>query len=323
MVVARAGGRSLAAHLQVQHAGGDPARVDVGVAGEEVHRVAQTVQRHVVAGAVSADLGRVFRRRRVLHARDVIEIPEIGVLVEKAEPGAAGFRSARVVRGEADAPGLVFRDAHCRIHHLGHGAAFQLQRGLLGRVGVGHLQARRDVAHVRRCAFHQARQAGADVGRRERPVAFHLHAADSRLDDSQAHHTLVELLFRQLHQHQVEAASAIRFLQCLGGQAHVAEAAGRAGERRQQALHLYGRKQAVAFHRIPRDGEDRTGALGLRKDAGSTECAGNGQPERARGSRPHSAFGNFHGGGGKGVGGTAERDHTRNPSVTDALRRAL
>jgi hypothetical protein len=298
VVVARAGHRALAADLQVEHAGGDRARIDVGIAGEEIHRVAQRIQRHVVAGAVDADLRRIFHGGRVLQAAHVVAAPQVRMLDQHAQPGAAGVGAAGVVGVQANAPGLFFGHAQGRIDGARLAAVLEFQRGLLGGIGVGDLQAGRDVPDVGRDALAQPGQAGTDVGRRKRPVALDPDLSDARLDDLHLHHAPVQFLLGQLHPHHAVAVAAIGLLQRFDRALHIGEVAVGTGKPRQQTFDFGGRQQAVAFDRKARDRKVRAGAAGfagcVHGPARGRQRARGEHPEDVRAARPHSALGRFH-----------------------------
>ena len=93
------------------------------------------------------------------------------------------------------------------------GTALQVQRDLLGGIGVRHLQAGRHVADVGRRAFLQA-------GRLARMLAVEnrwLPSPPTRPTrgsiTAHAHHAAVEFLFGQLHEDHAVAAVPIRLLQ--------------------------------------------------------------------------------------------------------------
>ena len=287
LVVADAGHAALAADGQVENTGRNAARIDVRIAGKKIHRVAQRIQRQVVAGAIHAHLVGLFQTARVLQAGDVVTAQQVGMLQHHAHVRLARLGIARIVHVEHGLPRPFIGHRDDSIDGARRLVGLQAHFDLARRIFIGQLQALRQGRQIRRLAFAEKRQGTPHVGVVHIGIAADGDLAQRRLQHVQAHHAPLQFLLRQLHLHGAVATLAVSPFQHLDGAGNIGKIALRPRKRRQQGLHLGVAEQGVSLHIKAADGEARHAVL-LRARRGlihGNGSAGGADGEQQRGTR--------------------------------------
>ena len=173
-------------------------------------RVAQRVQRDVVARPPTLHLARFFDGGGVLEAADMVAAPQVGMLQHHARRGSCRWRRAGVVQVEQDAPRAFVGHRQARVdRRRPRAAALQLELDLLGRILVGQAQAGRHCVQVGRGAFARVGRLRRILAALEVRLPLDVDLADGALHHVQAHHAAIEFLLRQVHRDHLVAARVI------------------------------------------------------------------------------------------------------------------
>ena len=117
-----------------------------------------------------------------MRAELVVQVPQRGMLVGRAQPQAPGLRVAGVVEVEGQALHRLFGDGQASVNLALPVAFFQRQRDAARRVFIGQLDLRVDGLDARCPPFLQRRHAAPHVVGRELPLAGHDDARHAALE---------------------------------------------------------------------------------------------------------------------------------------------